>query len=328
MKISQPTRSPRQPLPLHTPAKTATVTQPRATKDTFETPRRNDGISGGSIALPSLNGLHSSAQPASTLTTKDPVAPATPGTAGASPTVTPDSFGREARLRSLLDSGLSGTDVNAPGRKTPFEGDGFAPTEADGKNATSTRGNASEGFLDLDALVTIAKGENTVSTPPDKEPPPAKEPSSPPLTLGRIWAVISRPLVPDGVVPGSFGGGTPAVAGTRTPNPETDTGDVHPGAPPATRLGAGGPSLVEATIAQRRQVTLPGEAQNTPARVTANHDVALKEGLRQRTDGRIDPGEQSTPTGSVSGPVAPAEGSGVEQVDGSRPGGPKHPDEG
>ena len=234
--------------------------------------------------------------------------------------VTPDSFTREARLRGLLETRIPGGDTKEPGRKTPFQGDDTAPTEADGKNSTSARGNASEGFPDLDALVSIAKGETAAA------PPPAKEPESRPLTLGRVWAEVAHYLAPEGKLPGISTGPVVAV-GNRTPNPENDTGEVHPGNPPATLFGRTGPSIGELTVAQHRQVSQPGDDQHSPDRVHASLEVATKEVMRQHQDGRIDEGPDSQPQVTGSGPATPGQGGGLEQVDGSKPGDPHHPGE-
>jgi hypothetical protein len=127
--------------------------------------------------------------------------------------------------------------------------------------------------------------------------PPAKEPESRPLTLGRIWAEISHALAPADKMPG-MSHGTPGVTGNRgTPNPENDTGDVHPGNPPATQFGRTGPSLAELAMAQHRQVSQPGDDQHSPDRVHANFEVAVKEVMRQHQDGRIDEGPGSAARG-------------------------------
>ena len=169
--------------------------------------------------------------------------------------------------------------------------------------------------------MSIAKGETAAA------PPPAKEPESRPLTLGRIWAEISHALAPEGKMPGMTGGTVGAVGSRGTPNPENDTGDVHPGNPPATQFGRTGPSIGELTVAQHRQVSQPGEDQHSPDRVHASLAVATKEVMRQHQDGRIDEGPDSQPQVTGSGPATPGQGSGIGQVDGSKPGDPRHPGE-
>lgn len=331
MKISRSPVSPPKPSPAHVtaPRKPAAPVAGRA-GDGFEAPRVNDGVSGGNVKLRDFDSFGAHTQPSRTVTTELPTG-STPGqTAGQNARlgstlgaeVTPDGFSREARLRDLLK--FDRTPVtHDPGmqKQTDLLTDTSAPQESDGKNSTTSRGNASEGFPDLNALVAIAKGESATN-PPIKEP---AQPESRPWTISRAWAEFSRLIKPSEPEKKEH-----AVAnGTRaTPNPENDVGDVRPGGPDFLSGAFKRASIAELIDHRARQVSQPGEGQGRPARVHASHDVAVKEGLRQRTDGRIDPGEQAgaAPT-SGTGPITPGAGGGIEQVDGSHPGDPRKPGE-
>lgn len=108
--------------------------------------------------------------------------------------------------------------------------------------------------------------------------------------------------------------GQPATKGgsKSMPNPETDTGSDHGTKGIITERTGKSPSELEAE--RKRQVTLPSDDQSRQQeRVRAKRDDALKEGIRQRTDGRINP-DRSGEAGASGAPVAPP-GSGLEQVD-------------
>lgn len=110
----------------------------------------------------------------------------------------------------------------------------------------------------------------------------------------------------------------------------------HPDEPVETPLpdaidnrGSGDVRPIGETIAnQHRQVVLPGDDGGKPTRLRVDRREAFSAGLGQRTDGRIDYGDSGGPAAPGQGSVKPPAGSGIEQVDGSRPGNPKHPDQG
>jgi hypothetical protein len=101
----------------------------------------------------------------------------------------------------------------------------------------------------------------------------------------------------------------------KTPNPETDTGGTP--VPKGILTGGAGrapKSRSEAEAERRRQVTLPSDDQSRQReRVRAKPEDALKEGIRQRTDGRINPGAAAGTTSGTRAATPP--GSGCTQVD-------------
>lgn len=323
-----------------------------AAKDQFEKIPANTGIGGGTV-VPELKGPRSS-DPA-------PSQPSQPGgqtpaeralhnkdlgsTSGAE--VKPGDFSRETKLRGLIDprAGLPAGKAG-PGQSNPLDGAGKLPTLGDFKNQFTRTGAASDEPAPSEAPKPLgpdtevaAKWKEAVAKAKDNPAPPAKDTSTPakdappppadsgysPYTLSRAWAEFTHLITPEGKMPGMATHEPIVAVGNRgTPDPEKDTGDGHG---PKPLVDGQFPTIGEAVNNQHRQVSQPGDGGSKPDRMHANLEVALEEGLRMRADGRIDPGSSD---GTTEGQHVdqPPPGSGIEQVDGTKKGDPKHPGSG
>lgn len=105
------------------------------------------------------------------------------------------------------------------------------------------------------------------------------------------------------------------VPGASTPTPDA----IDPNVPDFVFKMPFAP-IGDAAADQHRRIVLPGEGRESLERMRADLKEALAEGLRQRTDGRIDSPDGDGTTENVGGGPRP-EGSGIEQVDGK----PKKP---
>ena len=282
----------------------------------------------------------------------------------------PGDFSRETQLRNLLDPrsdlgprGSTGSQKSGPGEKDPgalLGGASTLPSTSSGKNHESQDSLASEGtdyskkdpkdwkttysglvssdILDTGALTTDKQGNvrrfdfrdaNTGDRTTrffDGKGHTTKVIEEKFKTGDRTTTLFDK----DGNITETKTTYAPKK-GTTTPDPEKDTGDHH-GLPAGFKQSAPRPTIGEVKGQRKRQVTLPGDDQQVHDRVHADRKEAFKEGVRQRTDGRIDPDDRSGDGTTVgSGHHHEIPGSGVEKVDARRrskliPGGPPVPD--
>lgn len=226
--------------------------------------------------------------------------------------VNADDFAREARIRATL----GGAPTAPEGRFGSKDGGSLTagarelPAPGLGKNHVSRDGQRS---ADADAKANTDADAKT-KTPPEHWSAPVLEFVR---VLGLFWRGITTPAVdPDDPTTHN------AVSSTRgTPDPNKEVGvrdaafDLHHR-----------PTVGDAIRDRDRQVGQPGEG-SARERVFAPHDVAVKEGMRRPTDGRITPADgDGTVGGEHTG--TPGPDSGIEKVDGTRPGDPKRPGDG
>ena len=234
--------------------------------------------------------------------------------------VNADHFAREARIRASLGGGPTapegrfgskdGGSLTAEAGELPAPGLGKNRVSLDGqRSAEADAGANANGNPNADAGAD-ANAKNWT-------PPPEwqnKHQYTILESLGMLWR---------GIVLSWQNRDNPethnAVSSTRgTPDPTKEVG-VRDAAFDLHRR----PAVNDAIEARRRQVGQPGEGPSRE-RVHASHDVALKEGLRRPSDGRITPVDgDGTVGGQHTG--TPQPNSGIEKVDGTRPGDPKRP---
>ena len=336
-------------------SKTEKPVGPGKAKDTFESVPVNDGIAGGKI-IPELKGPRSSDAVTSTAAKPGGQTPAERAQhnkdlgATTGKEANPGDFAREAKLRSMLDprAGMP-AEKPGPGQSNPLDGSGKLPTLGDFKNHATRGSEASDEPAPSEAPKPLGPdtedaakwkeisqkldAEKAKESPKETTQPPVKDtPAStaPPksdggITFGKVWAYTHLLIGGPDHVPGSGGLQPTAPAGTRgTPDPQKDGGDGH--GPESLKEGPHFPSIGEARENQHRQVSLPGDAGSKPGRMHAGMEDALKEGMRKRADGRIDPGDSDgTTEGHHVDQPGPGTGGGIEQVDGKKKGDPKGP---
>ena len=263
----------------------------------------------------------------------------------------PGDFDRSKALANLINPHVDGSGKGPPGTVSGIDlvnQAGHLPTNAEGKNVTTRQGNASTQGTGGPSSMAVPKTPDKPFGPkteaqqkwsdmferskkdPPKEAPPQKGPPvdntyTPPSTfIDKAIAEVFHLVVDEE----AYFKPQPNAGGPRgMPDPTVD-GSSGEHVPASIRTGGNKlPTVAEATAAQHRKFTMPGEGAPKAERQYADPREAFAEVQRQHTDGRIDQGPGDGTTTNVGAGSQPSAGSGIEQVDGN-PHGPKHPDEG